>query len=85
MIKIYGRNNCNYCVKAKDLCRQYDLGYTYFPIDKNDEYFLQFMELFPNAKTVPQIMWDGKYIGGYNELVSEIENSNLGNYGQGAF
>jgi glutaredoxin len=85
MIKIYGKNNCTYCQKAKDLCRQYKLNFTYYPIDQNDEFFSQFMELFPNAKTVPQIMWDNKPIGGYNELTAEIENLGLGNYGQGDF
>jgi glutaredoxin len=33
------------------------------------------------AKTVPQIFWYGKYIGGYNELALEIENTR--NYGDG--
>jgi arsenate reductase-like glutaredoxin family protein len=29
MLTIYGRNNCNYCTKAKDLAEQYSLNYTY--------------------------------------------------------
>lgn len=86
MIKIYGTSNCGYCVKAKQLCRELKLGFVYVPIDQQQsfpEYWEEFQELFPEAKTVPQIMWDDKYIGGYNELVTEIENLNIGNYGQG--
>jgi glutaredoxin len=84
MIEIYGKNNCSYCQKAKQVCQEYKLSFTYYTIE--DEKFLtEFMELFPNAKTVPQIMWDGKLIGGYNELTIEIENLGLGNYGQGDF
>lgn len=85
MIEIYGRNNCTYCQKAKALCREYRLSFTYYPIDQDGEHFIKFMELFPDAKTVPQIMWDNRYIGGYNELTTEIENLGLGNYGQGDF
>lgn len=83
MITIYGKNNCAYCQKAKQICRDYRLSFTYYPIDDQNEFFLKFMELFPNAKTVPQILWDDKPIGGYNELTVEIENLGLGNYGQG--
>ena len=85
MIEIYGRNNCSYCKKAKELCQEYELTFTYYSIDENPAYFMEFMKLFPNAKTIPQIVWDGKLIGGYNELTIEIENLGLGNYGQGDF
>ena len=84
-IKIYGTQNCKYCQEAKWICRQYRLGFVYIPLDNNEESRLEFKELFPDAKTVPQIIWDGKHIGGYSELVAEIENLGLGNYGQGAF
>jgi glutaredoxin len=84
MIEIYGKNNCSYCQKAKLLCQEYKLSFAYYPIE-DDKFLTEFMELFPNAKTVPQIMWDGKLIGGYNELTIEIENLGLGNYGQGDF
>lgn len=86
MIKIYGKANCSYCQKAKEICQQYKLDFAYYPIDEQPfEFLTEFMELFPNAKTVPQILWDGKPIGGYNELTVEIENLGLGNYGQGDF
>lgn len=87
MIKIYGTKNCAYCHKAKQLCREMKLNFVYTPIDESSfpEYFDEFKELFPEAKTVPQILWDGKHIGGYTELVNEIENLNIGNYGQGEF
>lgn len=83
-VKIYGTQNCVYCQKAKQLCREMRIGFTYYPIDSvRGELFEEFQTLFPNAKTVPQILWDDQHIGGYNELVTHIENLNLGNYGQG--
>jgi glutaredoxin len=33
------------------------------------------LEQFPNARTVPQIIINGDKIGGYNELVSYIEET----------
>lgn len=85
MITIYGTSNCGYCKKAKQVCEQYQLPFSYYQLDSNKELQEQFKQLFPEAKTVPQITWNGKYIGGYTELVAEIENLNLGNFGQGAF
>ena len=31
--------------------------------------------MLPNIRTVPQIYWNGKYVGGYNDLALEIENT----------
>jgi glutaredoxin len=84
MITIYGKDNCGYCTKAKVLAEKYSLEYEYRDIKDPDN----MLELFlrnPDAKTVPQIFWDDKYIGGYNGFTTEIENLGLGNYGQGEF
>lgn len=85
MITIYGKNNCSYCVRAKQVCEQHHLEYEYFSVDTAPQLQVEFRKLFPEAKTVPQIMWDGNYVGGYTELTIEIENLGIGNYGQGAF
>lgn len=82
-VKIYGTANCSYCQKAKSLCREMKIGFVYVPVDEAGPLREEFKQLFPDAKTVPQILWDGKHIGGYNELAAEIENLNIGNYGQG--
>tara|TARA_A100001011_G_C14037821_1_gene726471 strand:+ start:458 stop:658 length:201 start_codon:yes stop_codon:yes gene_type:complete len=34
----------------------------------------EFTNLVPGAKTYPQILFDGKSIGGFEELTSEIDN-----------
>ena len=36
----------------------------------------------PNAKTVPQIWWNDKHIGGFSELAEEIDNTR-GGFGDG--
>lgn len=65
--KVYGKDNCPYCVKAIYLLKQYGRPFEYFKLgtDLTHEYF---RELFPNAKTVPQIILGDLYIGGYTEL-----------------
>lgn len=85
MIVIYGQSGCKYCDLAVELCERYELKYMYKSIDP--EYYnnhSEFRTNFPNAKTVPQILWHNRAIGGYTELLQEIENT-IGNYGQGAF
>lgn len=74
MIQIYGKPDCPYCVKAKQLCEGYNLAYNYYEIgvDVSREALL---EEFPTARTVPQIVVNGTKIGGYNELVTYIEET----------
>jgi glutaredoxin len=81
MIEIYGNVSCEWCIKAKELCKQYNLKYEYKSLDK-DTVLMEFMKKFPSARTVPQITWNGKYIGGYSELAEEITNT-INNYGDG--
>jgi glutaredoxin len=32
----------------------------------------EFMEKFPNARTVPQIIFEGEHIGGYDQLKARL-------------
>lgn len=80
MITIYGNTNCVWCDRAKELCDQYKLAYEYKSIQQK-EFFAELQEQVPGVRTVPQIFWHNKHIGGYNELASEIENTR--NYGDG--
>lgn len=81
MITIYGKPTCVYCIKAKKLAAQYNFKFEYIDIDEpgNMEIFKQKL---PDATSVPQIFWNVKYIGGYNEFASEIQDT-VGGYGEG--
>jgi glutaredoxin len=68
-------------VKAKELADQYNLDY----VEKNIDTAKNLNELLlkmPDVKTVPQIFWNYKHIGGYTEFANEIENT-IGGYGEG--
>lgn len=73
-ITIYGRENCSWCSKAKDLASkllqsQVVDNYEYIDYQKEN---LSADDLFKitgtEVKTVPIVLLDGKYIGGYKEL-----------------
>jgi glutaredoxin 3 len=80
MIEIYSKEDCVWCIRAKRLAERYALDYR--EIDVTDATKLSELKArVPDAKTVPQIFWHDRHIGGYEQFASEIENT-LGNYGQ---
>ena len=79
MVIIYGDLNCVWCERAKDLCKQYDMAFTYKQI-RDPGIFDELQEQAPGVRTVPQIFWHGKHIGGFNAFAAEIENTR--NFGQ---
>jgi len=82
MIEVYGKQNCNWCVKAREILNQHGINYKYYSV--GDDVGIDFiMESFPGVKTVPIIVVDGKRIGGYEELRAYLEET-AGGYGDGA-
>lgn len=82
MITIYAKNNCKWCTLAKELAENRNLPYKYLNTEKDVEHILELMSIKPDTKTLPQIWWDGRYIGGYDDFATEIENT-MGDYGNG--
>jgi len=74
MIEVWGKENCVFCNRAKNLCetRQYEYTYKQLNVDFTRE---QVFEVFPNAKTFPQIIVSGKAVGGYDEFVKYLEDT----------
>lgn len=68
---------------AKDLAQDHDLRFEYKSVEEEDV-LSELKSKLPDAKTVPQIYWAGRYIGGYREFVKEIEDTGR-DFGQGAF
>jgi glutaredoxin len=90
MMIIYGKEMCEFCDKAKEMCRQYGIAFEYYPVDdrfEGEKNLATLKERAVNEKisirTVPAIWHRDKFIGGYNELMSYIENTR--EYGQGGF
>ena len=73
MIEIYGKTFRPYCDKAKALCEREGFDYSYKELDK-DFTREEFFNIFPTARTFPQIKIDGNDIGGYTELEAWQQN-----------
>jgi glutaredoxin len=74
MIEIYGKPACPFCDKAKALCetKGFDFSYKSMGTDYTRE---ELMEMFPTARTVPQIKVNGESIGGYDQLVKYVKET----------
>lgn len=82
MITIYGTQTCKWCKAAVALAEAQKLQYEYRSVDLNEQFYIELKALKPDMKTVPQIWWDNRYIGGYSDFAQEIENTS-GGYGDG--
>jgi glutaredoxin 3 len=82
--EIYSKDNCPYCVQAKELLTKLNIAYDEYtisagmgePTARPNQYFVtrnQLLERLPTAKTVPQIWIDGKHIGGFDDLEAEVK------------
>ena len=65
--EIFGKPDCIHCEKAKFLCKQKEIEFTYQELGKDFEMGF-ILEKFPGAKTFPQIIVDGDHVGGYDDL-----------------
>ena len=70
---IWSNVGCSFCEMAKTLLTQKGIEYE----ERNialDWKIQDLLEAVPNAKTVPQIFLDDKYIGNYDNLVEYFKN-----------
>lgn len=72
MIELYGKQNCGFCTNAMQLLEDNDIEYTKYIIDENISRE-EFVEKFPDVRTVPLICVDGKKLGGFQSLKEYIE------------
>ena len=73
MITIYTKDNCTYCVRAKNLMKSRQIAFQEVNVTHDIE---GFKAEFPYIKTLPYIP---AINGGYDQLVEKIaENSNFG-------
>lgn len=64
---LYSRDNCSYCVMAKQYMHSKNISYNEMKlgVDLTRE---EFMSIFPDVKTLPFIIIDGEKVGGYDKL-----------------
>jgi glutaredoxin 3 len=67
-VKVYSTGTCPYCEKAKNLLRKLNIPFEEVRIDLDRARLREFVEETSGARTVPQIIIDGRCIGGFSEL-----------------
>ncbi|MEW6331718.1 MAG: glutaredoxin domain-containing protein [Pseudomonadota bacterium] len=67
-VKVYSTGACPYCQKAKALLQKWNIPYEEVRIDTDRGKLAEFARVTNGARTVPQILIDGKCIGGFTEL-----------------
>jgi glutaredoxin 3 len=67
LVRVYTTRWCGYCVRAKALLEQRAIPYEEVSLDDDPAFRTTLFEL-TGRWTVPQILIDGKPIGGYVEL-----------------
>lgn len=79
-IEIYTLSYCPYCAAAKRFFDEREMKYTEYQLDGNeDEEFRKLQKKFniQNEVTVPQIIVNGKRIGGYTDMMALLEEGKL--------
>ena len=79
IIKIYSKDGCAWCTKAKELLTKKNITFEEINLSKvtPDEYTIEKNKLIENTgqNTFPYIFIDDKFIGGFNELVTASDNN----------
>ena len=81
---IFGLEYCPFTKFSKDICKNNNLKYKFYPIDKYKNIFLESLNkldkqliINSNHNTFPIIFYDQKFIGGSTDLKYFIDNVKL--------
>ena len=73
---VWSKTNCAFCLKAKHLLKDKNIEFEERLIGQKWSRE-QLLEMVPDARSVQQIIIDGKVIGGYNDLVKYINTLDI--------
>jgi len=67
-VTVYSTANCVICARARAMLDKWEIPFDEIRIDENDQAKREFIKVTNAARTVPQILIDGRVIGGFSEL-----------------
>jgi len=67
-VTVYSTGTCPTCEQTKNLLKKWTIPYDEILLDQQPSEHRRFMQLTNGARMVPQILIDGKWIGGFTEL-----------------
>lgn len=78
-IEVFTTSTCPYCVKAKKLLQMLNLEYIEHEVDDDFDGMCEELSTTfgKQVQTVPQIIINGHYVGGYSDLEALHKNGKL--------
>ncbi len=78
-IEVFTSSTCPYCTKAKKLLQMLNLDYTEHNVDDDFDGMCEELSTTygKQIQTVPQIIINGHYVGGYTDLEAIHKNGKL--------
>ncbi len=67
-VKIYSTGICPICDNTKNLLKKWGIPYEESRVDRDREQLKEMLQITAGARTVPQIVIDGEWIGGFTDL-----------------
>lgn len=67
-VTVYSTGTCPICEKTKAVLTKWQIPYNEVRVDQDREQLKKMLEITNNARTVPQITIDDRWIGGFSEL-----------------
>ena len=76
-LKIYTSSICGYCIAAKELLKELDISFDEINIDGEPLLKEKMIEESKGRKTVPQIFFGNRLIGGCDDLYALHQSGDL--------
>ena len=67
-VTVYSSAHCSFCDRTKTMLDKWEIEFDEIRIDQDEAARQGFARATNNARSVPQILIDGKLIGGFTEL-----------------
>lgn len=67
-VKIYSTGICPICDKTKQCLSKWGIDFEEYRVDQSREALTEMLKATNHARTVPQIIIDDRWIGGFTEL-----------------
>jgi len=73
-VLIFTKEDCPFCTKAKKLLKERNVAYDEVPVGQGGLLPQRVVNSISGSRTVPKIFWNGKLIGGSEELENFLKN-----------
>ena len=80
-VTIYSTGSCPLCDRAKTLLKRRNVDFDEVRIDLRKDKMREFLARTNGARSVPQILIDGKLVGGFSELTEADMDGKLNDLG----